>query len=367
MNTIVINGRFLVRPTTGVERFATEAVKALDRLIGRRRIDAAKYAFTLVHPPAPESGRRPIEFKHIGLQQAGRWTGHLWEQGELSRYAGKRSWLLSLCNTGPMLAKRHIAVIHDAAVYARPDNYSAAFRTGYRAMYAMLAKRAARIATVSGFSRQELARYLRIPPAHMPVIREGHEHLSSILPAEDAPGRLGLRSGQYVLAVGSLSANKNLSVCAGALERLGDSGLQLAVTGRLNGRVFRPVDLPDGGNIRQLGYVSDAELRSLYAHALCLVFPSFYEGFGLPPLEAMACGCPVIVSDRAALPELCGDAALYCDPDRPQSVAGHIRSLQNDAALRAELRAKGLARAAAYSWDQCAEDLMQVIDEVISG
>jgi glycosyltransferase involved in cell wall biosynthesis len=113
------------------------------------------------------------------------------------------------------------------------------------------------------------------------------------------------------------------------------------------------------------GYVTDPELRALYENAACFVYPSLYEGFGLPPLEAMSCGCPTLVARAASLPEVCGDAALYCDPRDPASIAQQIRCLVDDTSRRADLRARGLARAREFSWDRSAGTLLKLVDDVI--
>ena len=123
-------------------------------------------------------------------------------------------------------------------------------------------------------------------------------------------------------------------------------------------------NLPDF--VRHLGYVSDGDLKALYEAAACFVYPSFYEGFGLPPLEAMACGCPVIVSRAASLPEVCGDAALYCDPTDPRDIAKQMSDLVFDDILRARLRERGLQRAQQFSWEKCARETWAVIEEEVA-
>jgi glycosyltransferase involved in cell wall biosynthesis len=120
-----------------------------------------------------------------------------------------------------------------------------------------------------------------------------------------------------------------------------------------------------GDRVRFTGYVGDDLLRQYFAHADALVLPSLYEGFGLPPLEAMACRCPVIVSNAASLPEVCGDAALYCDPHDPTDIADKIRQLTNDMNLQDALRQRGLERAKQFTWEKCAQETLAVIREVL--
>lgn len=111
----------------------------------------------------------------------------------------------------------------------------------------------------------------------------------------------------------------------------------------------------------RLGYVSDASLRALYENALCFVLPSLYEGFGIPPVEAMLCGCPVIVSTAPALVETCADGALFCDPKSPAELAGRIVALADDDDLRSRMRARGLARARQFTWDDAADRIIGLL------
>jgi glycosyltransferase involved in cell wall biosynthesis len=134
------------------------------------------------------------------------------------------------------------------------------------------------------------------------------------------------------------------------------------VAGGGTSRAFAASNAAPLSNSVFLDHVSDATIKALYRSALCLVFPSRYEGFGLPPLEAMACGCPVIVSRAASMPEICGDAALYCDPDRPDTVAASIRLIMTDPVLRAKLIASGRERAQLFSWERSASTLLEIAE-----
>jgi glycosyltransferase involved in cell wall biosynthesis len=167
-----------------------------------------------------------------------------------------------------------------------------------------------------------------------------------------------------VLAVSSLSQHKNFDVVVDALQLLRDRKFTFVIAGARNGRIFGRTsgDLPR--NVLEAGYVTDAELRSLYEQAGCFVYPSLYEGFGLPPLEAMSCGCPVVVSNAASLPEVCGDAALYCDPLNHADVARCIAEVMDNPVLRQQLQDRGLARSREFTWRAAAEQVLRLVEEV---
>jgi glycosyltransferase involved in cell wall biosynthesis len=145
---------------------------------------------------------------------------------------------------------------------------------------------------------------------------------------------------------------------------LDDLGVKIVLAGGSNSRVFGGKPL-DHENLVLAGYVTDGELRALYERAECFLYPSFYEGFGLPPLEAMHCGCPVVVSRRASLPEVCGPAARYCDPDDSHDIANQVRTVLSSADLRRELVEAGRERAAGFSWADAASRLEEILTQEI--
>lgn len=177
---------------------------------------------------------------------------------------------------------------------------------------------------------------------------------------------------QYILFVGSIEPRKNLTNLLFAYQSLPNyikKEFKLVLVGFSGWKNKDIMSILDKNKDRIIytGYVSEEELALIYNRASLFVFPSFYEGFGLPPLEAMACGCPVLVSNRASLPEVCGDAAVYCDPEKPESIAEGIYEILNNDNLRNRLKAMGITRANLFRWDKTAREILNTFDEVSNG
>jgi glycosyltransferase involved in cell wall biosynthesis len=355
VSRIYINGRFLTQQTTGVQRFAREILRALDNLVVSED-SARKRSLVLLTPPgtAPLPGLRTIECRSVG-----RLHGHAWEQLELPRHT-RDGFSLNLCNTAPLAGRSIIVAIHDAGVFAVPEAYSRAFRVWYQMLHPRLGRRAMRVVTVSEFSRNELSRYLGIARDRFTVIPNGGEHILREPADREILNRLGL-SGRYVLAVSSHSAHKNFAGIQAAVRHMRNQNFTLVFAGGGNSRIFNAGEALTGEPI-MTGRVTDAELRALYESAECFVYPSFYEGFGLPPLEAMTCGCPVVVSRAASLPEVCGEAAVYCDPSDPADIGRVLDEVLENAELRNDLRRRGEERAAQFTWSRSGTALLGLLD-----
>ena len=349
---IYLNGRFLLQPVTGVQRFAREITAALDRIWP----SATAPAPVLLVPHAPEE---LLPYRVLRLRAVGRTRGHAWEQFELPRYT-RDGLLVNLANAGPIFAKRQLIVLHDASVFAHPETYSLPYGLFHRGLDRMFAGMGAQLATISRFSRAEIARHLRVPPADIEVVPEGADHILRVAPDHAILERYGLAPRRYVLAVGSLAAHKNLRALAPLAEKLSRRGLALVVVGGIAPHVFggEVAGLPEPAIY--LGRMSDAALRALYESAAGLVFPSRYEGFGIPPVEAMACGCPVVAA-AASVREVCGDGALYADPDDPEAIAAAVLRIVEDEALAQDLRRRGRDRVATLTWDDAAAQLVRVV------
>ncbi|KGX71559.1 glycosyl transferase family 1 [Burkholderia pseudomallei] len=353
---VAINGKFTSQRLTGVQRVAHEFTSALARLLPGERNP------TLVVPRDHASDTLPPT---VARRVVPRLRGALWEQLALP-FATRGQTLVSLCNIGPLFKRNQVVMIHDVAVLDFPQGYSLKFRLWYRFAFWMLKRRARHILTVSRFSKERIVARLGVAPTDVSTIVSGVDHFGRIEGDPSVLDRLGLAYDGYVLIVGSLAPGKNLARTLEAIARLERMRpeLRFVIAGGSNVRIFGASALGErasAGNVTWAGYVSDGELKALYENAGCFVFPSLYEGFGLPPLEAMYCGCPVIVSREASLPEACGDAALYCDAHDAIDIAATIAQLMGDAELRRELREKGRARASRYRWDAAAKQLIGVL------
>lgn len=352
-DTLFINGRFLTQDMTGVQRYASEIVKALDNWLVAAGPDVPTCRL-LAPKGADVTG---LDLKAIGFQTGGVGGGHPWEQSWLPLTASG-GVLLSLCNSAPVLHGRSLSVIHDAIIYRRPAQFSASYRRLHQTLGRVLS-RTSKLATVSHFSQNELSETLGIDPGRIAVIPNGSDHIRSIAPDDAVVSRLGLTPNGYFLFVGSPAPHKNLSSALRAFAQLADPNMKFVVVGAAKAKVFGGGDLKAGDNVLFTGRLTDAEIAGLYRQARAFVFPSLYEGFGIPPLEAMVHGCPVIASAIPSCREVCADAALFFPPDDADALTDALRRLVDEPALAGTLRQKGLTRSGAYTWAHSAQLLVE--------
>jgi glycosyltransferase involved in cell wall biosynthesis len=247
---------------------------------------------------------------------------------------------------GPVRSRVPLVVtVHDLAVFRHPEAFPPWTRTYSRVVVPRVVRAARIVAAVSEFTAGELEAVLRVPRERIRVVPNAADAtFTDVGPREE---------GDYVLAVGTLEPRKNLARTIAAAQRL---GVELRVAGA---RGWGGVEAR-GDGVRWEGEVGDEQLARLYRGALCVVYPSLYEGFGIPVLEAMACGAPVVTSRGGATDEVAGGAAVLVDPHDVSSIAAGI---EEAIARRDELRAAGLRRASAYSWDASARLLVQAYED----
>jgi glycosyltransferase involved in cell wall biosynthesis len=293
------------------------------------------------------------------------------QQLELPRKARRADLFWSPHYDVPLFAPgRCVVTIHDMFHLADRSSHGlrgVARRAYSRLMYEAVLRRADAVMCDSSFTLSEMERLVGRPRGLVRVIPVGVDREWGLADV-DSP----LRGRPYLLFVGNVKPHKNLTVLLTAFERLmAEIPHDLVIVGRREG--MRTVDRAIANRVARLGArveltgeVDQAVLRSYMRHATALVFPSLYEGFGLPPLEAMMAGCPCIVSTAAAIPEVCGDAALYFDPTDAEELADRIRELTSRTSLAEALRAKGRARAAEFDWQRSVDETAELFDRVLS-
>lgn len=353
MKKLYINGKFFCQQITGTQRYARELLNQLDTLLSEDN-----YRDMAVEVLVPRSAHAIPQYVNLEVRAVGRASGTFWEQIELPQYCHGQM-LVTLSGGPPILHSRNVLTIHDASVFAAPAGYSLTYRLWYRNLYRRMARKAEHILTVSNFSKSEIVKWCGASPDKISVTYLGSEHFSSLKADPTALARFGI-SGRYVLAASSHQPNKNFIRTVQALSYLKETGMEFVIAGGYDNKVYgQGLKLPDGARI--LGYVSDAELKALYENAACFVFASLYEGFGLPPLEAMASGCPIVVSRAASLPELFDGMATFCDPYSPEDIGNAVKlSLASPPATAGELK----LCAKTFSWEKCARETLELLKTI---
>lgn len=348
---IYINGKFFCQPISGTQRYARELLNHFDRLLAQE--NPWNIEFEVLIPPCAQSVPK---FNSIQVRAVGNKGGTKWEQIDLPRHCrGER--LFTLSGGAPLFHARNIITIHDAAVVAAPGGYSRPYRLWHAAVCRNVAPRAEHIFTISKFSKSEIVKWYGAAPDKISVTYLGSEHFASLACDTSALARFGI-SGKYILAASVQNPNKNSDRLVQAVSHLGSS-IPLVIAGGRDSRVYRKLSSMSAGG-RFVGYVNDNELKTLYQNAACFVFPSLYEGFGLPPLEAMSCGCPVVVSKAASLPEVFDGAAIFCDPLDPADITAAIQR-----AIDSPPRADQLKTfASKFSWDRCARETLTALSSL---
>lgn len=356
MKKIYINGRFLTQNITGVQRYAIEIVKALDKYLDDNKLND-KYKFEIV---CPKNIKQKLILKNIEIKKIGSLKGHLWEQIELPLYV-KNKFLFNFCNCAPLVKKNQIVTIHDVAVCAAPYAYSKTFRIWYKFMYKILTSRLKKIFTVSEFSKKELNKYFNIPLDRVEVTYNGIDHMKNIKPDENIFSKFGIEKNNYILAVSSLNPSKNFRLILETAKILPE--INFVIAGGTNSSVFKEQGLEITSNVKFIGYVNDEELVALYKYASCFVYPSIYEGFGIPPLEAMYFNCPVILSDIEIFKEIYMDNVLYCNVDDYNIIKEKILLILNDQEIKKLIIEKEKLLVNKYRWNNIIISLVNEIEK----
>lgn len=349
----------MTAPPTGVQRVAEQLIIAFDRLLQRdQKLANAIHAALLM----PRNALRSLPEVSFEQKRSQLLTGRLWEQLELP-FLSNKSLLISLCNQAPLWAKPGITMIHDAQVFLTPSSYSLPFRLWYQRSLPMIGAKSKKVLTVSNYSKGQLSHWGIAPAEKISVIYNGVEHILSIDADDTILSRLDLKPNQFSVGLSNVQAHKNLKTVIEAYSRPALQSSKLVLFGGASKKEFELAGIFVPNNVVFAGFVTQAELRSLLSNAKAMVFPSLTEGFGLPPLEAMILGTPAICAPCGALPEVCGNAAAYADPDDPEAWETELlRLAARNVEEHSNQSAACTAHAQAFSWDRAARRLC---DEII--
>lgn len=342
------NARVLSAPLTGVQRYTTEIL--------RRLPDSQVQC----HTP-PQWLRRPFDL--------------LWEQGCLPLYMHKGDMLWSPANRGPLWVRRQCVTVHDLAPIEYPEEFSWLYRKFYSFLLPRLLPRVAGIITVSEYSRQRILTNYPVNPENVHAIPLAVDHNRFKAQKADAIANVRRKlnlPARYILFLGEISKRKNLGQLIRAFSkvqcRVGPD-VELVIAGGASAKhVFTRNGIPNlPSRCLFTGRIDEADLAPLLAGADVFVFPSLYEGFGLPPLEAMACGAPCITSNVTSLPEVVGDAAVLISPYDDDALAQALEAVLTNPNLASRLRDMGLARAGMFSWEKTAAETWRVLTKNTGG
>lgn len=346
---IYVNARFLTQNITGVQRFAIELSKAL--------LEIRQDIVFLVPDLTAVVDKSLLSQFNIKEVKGG--SGHYWEQVTLSRYLKSIGLplLVNLCNTAPIFYRNKISTIHDITFLRYPKSYSMKFRLFYRYLIPAIIKTSRKILTVSEFSKTDICQQYGLDIDNLNVIHNAVG--SSFIPAN----RLNTKK-KYALAVSSPNLHKNFPRMIRAFLKA-ETSIDLKIIGSLS-NTFNDQEVlsSDSDRVEYLGRISDNELIELYQNADFFIFPSLYEGFGIPPLEAQACGCPVISSNAASLPEILDNSVLFFNPMDESSIKDAIDEIASNHDLKCNLIKKGYENVKKYSWQSSAAALNQVINSL---
>lgn len=338
-----VNKRILQSHTTGVQRYLRSILENKDA-----------FAIHEVNPSSPLAGIK----------------GHLWEQFLLPLNLSYHDVLWSPSNTGPIYCRaKHVVTMHDFSTLDHPEWTSKSFSTLYRCLLPRLAKRADAIIAISEYTKSRILHHTGIDECKIRVIKNGVDDRFFIKTGRDFKSQImpkyKIQSERYILSVSSIEPRKNIGSLLkawGQIQHKVDDDIWLVLVGRQNTKIFSDAGL---SNIPErvcfTGFVEDEDLSAIYQNALLFSYVSLYEGFGLPPLEAMAAGVPVLTSNTTSIPEVVGDKAVIVNPLSVSEIAENLLVLLGSDSLRNKLSLVGIEHAKQFSWKTTAEQTFNLL------
>ncbi len=359
---IYVNGRFLQQNQTGVTRFAYEICRAW----ANKGVE-----FVLCCPPGET--KKCYDISKFVIIVCGWGKSHFWEQVALPIWFAKikgEKILVNFTSLGPVWVRKKVMTIHDLAFMVNPKWYSRPYSIFYRWLTPLCASSSLHILTVSEFSKSEIVRLIPVEANKITVVYNAVASSFYNASFHSKSPEWSKFNEKYILAVSSIDPRKNFPVLLRSLRYVADKEIKLYVIGG-NAAIYTEsvrnlCKVAGSEKVRWLGRVSDEDLKWYYSHSLCFIYPSLYEGFGIPPLEAMACGTPTIVSAIPAIKEVCGNASLYINPYDEKDIAEKINKLTSDIKLRNDLISRGYVCCSKFGWTKSAELVSNAIENCLS-
>ncbi|MGD0035840.1 MAG: glycosyltransferase family 1 protein [Bacteroidota bacterium] len=350
---IIVNARFLTHRITGLERYAVEISRQLKKI---------RPSLTFV---APKDIMHQSLAEELGVECFGMLTGHLWEQIEFPLFLRRKNnpLLINLVNTGPMWYRNQITVIHDLAFLRNPEWFSRSAAMWFKFLVLRVINTSSVVIAQSAFTKSEIIGLLEVPEKKIRIVYPG---ISEIFISRRKPGEKK-GTGKTILAVSTLELRKNLKHLIEGFKIAGLKDAELVVVGGDNSLVFGKSGLKkkymSDPTVKFLGYVSDAQLTDLYHQADIFASVSLYEGFGFPPLEALASGCRVLVSDIPTHRETLGDCAMFVNPLDSVDIAQKLILLLASSAVPQNTEIEKMLLK--FSWRRAAEDLLRIAETTL--
>ena len=356
---LFVNARFLTQNITGVQRFAIEISLWLKRILK----DNVQFI-------APKNIVHVNTAKELDAICVGNFKGYLWEQLELPRFLIKRQnpLLLNLANMAPVFYRNKITVIHSLS-FLNKEWTSFLFHNMYKILIPLIIKNSKFIFTVSNYTKHEILSYYK--NIHNLYHNIDVVYNSYIVSNKDKTINNNIFNGnnikKYILYVGSISKSKNITNLIEVVNNINkrNKKISLYIVGSYNPKIFYSNYITNYEYVKFIGQVNDVDtLIAYYQNAIAFVFPSLYESFGIPPIEAQACGCPVLCSNVTSLPEICGNGALYFDPMNIYDMETKIELILNNENLQNELRLKGFENIKRFSWERSAKQIIEIMESL---